>query len=174
MLYQILIKTPLYVWAILAFLVYRGAVSSRDRDMSTTRMLVIPLVMLVLSLQSIASQFGANPAAIAAWTVGAGAMMLQRWTFGGKQLTRGAAPGTVRVRGNWMPLFVMMVIFVTKYVSAVMLVIQPRIGQDALFALTTSSLLGLCSGYFLGQLVRDIATCRALREQAPAASPAGC
>jgi hypothetical protein len=54
----------------------------------------------------------------------------------------------------------MMTVFMIKYVLAVTLAIQPQMAGDVVFAATVCGLLGLCNGYFLGQLARDIAASR--------------
>jgi hypothetical protein len=160
MLQHILAKTPVYVWAILAFLIYRGVLASRDRDITVARMLVIPLLMLVLALQSIAVQFGVASVAMLAWIAAMGAVVLQRWIFGRAGVVPAAAANTVRIRGSWAPLAMMMTVFMIKYVLAVTLAIQPQMAGDVVFAATVCGLLGLCNGYFLGQLARDIAASR--------------
>lgn len=156
MLYQILTHTPVYVWAILAFLIYRGVLAAREREITVTRMLVIPFLMLALSLQAIASQFGIAGMAMLAWAVAAAAVALQRMRFGRSRASAGAAPGTVRVRGSWAPLGLMLAIFAIKYVVAVALSIQPALASRVAFAAAACGLLGLCNGYFLGQLVADV------------------
>jgi hypothetical protein len=45
--------TPIYVWALLAFLLYRGYLASKDREMSLFKVALIPLVMLGLALAGI-------------------------------------------------------------------------------------------------------------------------
>ncbi len=163
MLQQILVKTPLYVWAILAFLIYRGLLAARDRDVSVARMLVIPALMLVLALQAIAAQFGVASVGMAAWAAGTGLMLLQRWKFGVAGVTPGAAPNSVRIRGSWAPLAMMVAVFLIKYALAVVLAIRPHLADEAVFAATACGLLGLCNGYFLGQLARGLAEVRILR-----------
>ena len=44
----------MYVWAILAFLVYRGVAASRTRTASLRSLFIIPAVMTVLALLQIA------------------------------------------------------------------------------------------------------------------------
>ena len=163
MLQQILVKTPVYVWAILAFLLYRGLLAARDRDITVTRMLVIPLLMLVLALQAIAMKFGMASLGMAAWTAGLAAMVLQRRSFGLDKVTLGSSANALRVRGSWMPLAMMMLVFLIKYALAVTLAIRPQVAEDAVFAASVCGLLGLCNGYFVGQLARDLAAARRLR-----------
>jgi hypothetical protein len=167
MLYQILTHTPIYVWAILAFLVYRGVLAAREREMGAGRMLVIPLLMLALSLQSISTQFGLESVAMLAWAIGAALSALLCRVSGKGRASPGAVPGTVRIPGSWMPLALMMTIFAIKYVLAVALAIQPGLAGKALFAASACGLLGLCNGCFLGRMAVDLAAAR--QPHAPAA-----
>ena len=168
MLQQIVLHTPLYVWAILAFLVFRGIVASRDRDVTVTKLMIIPVVMLVLSLQDIAAKFGdhALAMALAAWVAGTLPVALQRWKFGHSQISKGAAPGSVRIRGSWAPLVAMMAVFMTKYLASVALAIQPGMAGNTVFVVTVGALFGACNGYFLGQLAREVSLARRLRDAA--------
>jgi len=56
----------LIVWAILAFLVQRGMIAMRDRDLEVRKLVMIPAVMLVQSLQDMSATFGLGAAALAA------------------------------------------------------------------------------------------------------------
>ncbi|VXB44778.1 DUF6622 family protein [Massilia sp. 9I] len=169
---QILTHTPVYVWAILAFLVFRGVLALRERDITITRMTIIPAVMLVLALQSIGARFGLGSVAMAAWLAGTALIALQRWTFGGSRVTAGSVPGSLRIRGSWTPLLMMLSVFVIKYAMAVVQAVQPQVALGAGFAVGTCGLLGLCNGYFLGQLARDIAAARAYAIDSPAPAAA--
>lgn len=175
MLQHILVKTPVHVWAILAILVYRGIIAARERDITVKRMLVIPLLMLALALQSIAMQFGLACAGMAAWVAGTALMVLQRWAFGRSGVKAGAMPGSLRIRGSWTPLAVMMAIFLVKYALAVALAIRPGMAENAVFAAAVCGLLGLGNGWFLGQLACDLPAARrilARRQQAKGVPPA--
>ncbi len=171
MLHQILTHTPIYVWAILAFLVYRGVLASRDREMSVGRMLVIPILMLVLSLQAIATQFGVASVAMLAWASGAAVAALLCRASGAGRASAGVVPGTLRIRGSWTPLVLMLMVFGIKYALAVALAILPGLAGKALFAAATCALLGLCNGCFLGRLAGDLAAVRHPRGFAPATMP---
>jgi hypothetical protein len=159
MLIQILTHSPLYVWAILAFLVSRGVIAMREREVQTRKLAIIPIVMLVLSLQDIGAKFGFTGMSLAAWAVGAVGIALLVWRRGGVRVTAGSAAGSVRVRGSWVPLAMMMAVFFTKYAVSVTLAIQPHARQDALFVATVCALFGVFNGYFLGRLARDLKSC---------------
>jgi hypothetical protein len=166
MLIQILTHTPLYVWAILAFLVYRGVVALRERETTLRKLFIIPVVMLALSLQDIAAKFGAGLLPWSAWAGAALAVALLVWKFSGAGISAGAASGGVRVHGSRAPLALMMAIFLTKYATAVTLAIQPQASHNPLFAVAVCALFGAFNGYFLGRLARNLHSWQQLRAPA--------
>lgn len=170
MLIHIVSHTPIHVWAILAFLVYRGMVASRDREVELRKLCIIPVVMLVLSLQDIAAKFGLDGIALAAWIAGVALALAPVLLFSADRIAAGSAPGTVRVRGSWMPLALMMAVFFTKYAASAMLAVFPQAHQNTLAAGAVCVLFGLFNGVFLGRLARDLWTHANL--QAGAAVPA--
>lgn len=163
MLTQILTHTPLYVWAILALLVYRGVIAMRDRDMAIRKLFIIPAIMLALSLQDIVAKFGGGMLALCAWGGAAVLVTLLACRYGSAGASAGATPGTLRVHGSAVPLLMMMLIFLTKYATAVTLATHPAAGQDAPFAALACALFGVGNGYFLGRLVRNVMVWRSLQ-----------
>lgn len=156
MLNQIVTHTPIYVWAILAFLIYRGVIALRTRDVAMNKLFIIPAVMLVLSLVDIAGKFGLGGMAFGMWLLGAGAMVALVWTFGAARVAPATTPGHVVVRGSVWPLVLMMAIFVTKYVTSVAVAVRPALRHDLPFTVAVCALFGVFSGYFLGRLARDM------------------
>jgi len=170
MLIHIVSHTPIHVWAILAFLVYRGMAASRDREVELRKLCIIPVVMLVLSLQDISAKFGLDGIPLAAWIAGVALALAPVLLFGADRIAAGEQAGTVRVRGSWMPLALMMAVFFTKYAASVLLAVFPQAHQNALAAGAVCVLFGLFNGVFLGRLARDLWTHANL--QAGAAVPA--
>jgi len=155
MLQQILTHTPLWVWAVLAFLLYRGLLASADREIALKRIFVIPVVMLALALQGIVSGFGAVPAAAAVWfacMLAGTALAWRAFDFGSVRID--AARRMIFQRGSWMPLLLMMGIFCTKYAVGAALSLQPRLAQQLWFAVSVCALYGLFNGIFFGQALR--------------------
>jgi len=167
MLLQILSHTPVYVWAILAFLLYRGLAASQDRVLSYRSVFIIPAVMLALGWQSVAKGFGVDTLAGAAWLLGMLAATALAWLRSGPVAVDRAA-GTVMQRGSWMPLALMLAIFCTKYAVAVALSVAPALSGDARFALPVCLGFGLFNGVFLGRLLRTVAAWNAERGAAMA------
>jgi len=163
MLIQILSHTPVYVWAILALLVYRGIAATRAREIGIRKLFIIPLIMLALSLQGITSKFGMGWLPLAAWAAGAAALTLAIWKLGRSRVSAGAAAGSVRVQGSWAPLAMMMAIFFAKYATAVTLAMHPAAAGSAVFVASVCALYGVFNGYFLGRLASDVQGWQSLR-----------
>ena len=155
MLQQIISHTPLYVWAILAFLVHRGVAASRERTMSLRAVAIIPLVMMGLALQEIDRRFGLAGVPFAAWAAGVTAGAMLAWHLAAGTVTGlDRAAGTVTQRGSWLPLALMLAVFGTRYVLAAAGAIQPSLQHSAMFAMTASLLLGLLNGLLAGRPLR--------------------
>lgn len=156
MLQQILIQTPVYVWAILAFLIHRGMVASKDRVVSYRSVFIIPAVMVALGLQSISRGFGLETLAGAAWLGGVmvGAGLAWVWA---SRVTVDRTAGVVLQHGSWLPLVLMVAIFCCKYAVAVTLAIQPALRDVSRFAIPACLAFGMFNGIFLGRLMRIVA-----------------
>ena len=172
MLIQMISHTPLYVWAILAFLIYRGVLAASTREVAFKRLFIIPVVMLALSLQDIGAKFGLGSTPLAAWAAGALCTGLLIWRLGASGIAAGSTADTVRVRGSWAPLALMMAIFMTKYATAVSMAIRPALAGHAVFMVAVCALFGCFNGYFMGRLARDAATFQRLGAARPASAAA--
>ena len=70
--YQILIHTPLWVWILLAYLVWQGIQSMQPRTTTIWRALIVPVVFIVWGISRIG--FG-HRTAHGRWSAGS----LRRW-----------------------------------------------------------------------------------------------
>lgn len=156
MLSQILTHTPMYVWAILAFLMVRGVVALRTREVAMSKLFIIPVVMAVLSLVDVAGKFGLGGLGFAVWAATTLVTVALLATFGAVRIALAATPGRVIVRGSAFPLVLMMAMFMTRYVSSIAVVVVPQLRADAGFATAVCVLFGLFSGCFVGRLARDL------------------
>lgn len=161
MLIQILRHTPLYVWVILALLVWRGLVELREREIAVPRMFVLPLVMLVLSVHDIARKFGHGAIAFTMWMAASALAAfalaaLLAWRFGRVRVTPGTAPGLVRVAGSALPMVLMLSIFALKYATSVLLAVRPELAVQPVVVALVCTAFGIFNGYFLGRLLRDV------------------
>lgn len=157
MLRDIIANTPLWVWALLAFLIYRGVLASIEREVPLKKLFIIPLVMLALSLHGIAASFGSSPAAAPVWLAGMAAGSILTWYFfNPARVSARPQRQAVALRGSWVPLMLMLGIFFTKYTAEVALVLNPALKQDGAFIAFACTLYGLFNGVFIGQLLRIV------------------
>jgi hypothetical protein len=155
MITQIITRTPIWVWVLLAVLVYFGYQQSKSRTIGLRRVTIIPVVLTALSIYGTLSAFGKSPEVILAWLAAAATLvttvMLTPLPTGTRfdHQTR-----QLHVVGSWVPMALMMGIFVNKYVVGVSLAMHPELAQNATFTLAFSALYGTFSGVFIGRAVR--------------------
>ncbi|HTD04808.1 MAG TPA: DUF6622 family protein [Undibacterium sp.] len=158
MLQQIIIHTPIWVWAILAFLIYRGVLASKDRELGLRAIFVIPLVMLALSMQGIAGSFGFNSVSAGNWLAGVLAGSALSWKLvNERNVTILPHKPGVLYRGSWGPMLLMMAIFLIKYCVNVMVAMNGQLHRDTVFVALVCLAYGLCNGLFLGKMLRVLA-----------------
>ncbi|MYM73055.1 hypothetical protein GTP56_12725 [Duganella sp. FT134W] len=138
----------------LAFLIYRGWLASQDRETSWRKVALIPLVMVGLSVTSINGHGPLGDGVWALWALGAVASAAAIWQLSRREIMVNRAAGTVLQRGSWMPLVLMIAIFVTKYAVAVLSAMHPELQHSVPFAASVAVLYGVFNGLFLGRLAR--------------------
>ncbi|MEB0029580.1 hypothetical protein QN372_02360 [Undibacterium sp. RTI2.1] len=168
MLSQIITHTPLWVWAILGFLIYRGVIASKDRVVSLKSICIIPIVMLGLSLQGMLSNFGIRPLALVSWGLSYILVTALTWKLS-KSTTVSVmrAESKVHLTGSWVPLALMMAIFMIKYCVNVMLAIDTHWKTESLFVIICCVLFGILNGVFMGKMLAIVQ--RYKEENAPTA-----
>jgi hypothetical protein len=164
----ILGHAPRWVWPLLAALILLGALQARARQATLLRATLLPVAMLALSLWGVVSVF-LSAAALAAWAVAAAAAA-------GAVLRRGAVAGArwsareqrLHLPGSWVPMMLILAIFVTKFGVGASLGLHPALSDNASFAFAVCAAYGLFSGVFAG---RALALRRLATSPAQAAAP---
>jgi len=154
MIQQIVSHTPVYVWALLAFLLYRGYLASRDREVSLLKLSVIPVVMLALSLSGMSGSGALGSGVWGVWAVGVLAGTALVWRLSSGDIAVDRAAGTIHQCGSWLPLALMVAIFFTKYTVAVVSAMHPELPHSLPFAIGVTALYGVFNGVFIGRLAR--------------------
>ncbi len=172
MLQQIILNTPAWVWALLAFLVYRGLIASTNREITLRKTLIMPLVMFVLSAQGTVSAFGLSALTASAWLLcfaAAAGLAWRRFDLG--SIVARPQRGAIFQYGSWQPMMLMMGIFLTKYAVGVLLALQPQRARETLFVLGVCALYGCFSGIFVGKMARILLIYRGAAAGARVAGP---
>jgi hypothetical protein len=155
MILQIITRTPVWVWALLALLIGLGYHQSKTRVLGLRRVMVIPAVLTLLSILGTVSAFGSSPQVLFTWLAAASLfafVVLQLPLRAGHRYD--AKTSKLHVLGSWVPMALMMGIFVNKYVVGVAFAMHPELAQNTTFALAFSALYGTFSGVFIGRAVR--------------------
>lgn len=155
MLYQILAHTPLWVWAMLAFLVYRGWSAGFDRETAIVKVALVPLLMLGLSGHGLYELAHADALALSVALTVAIASGIASWAAAGKAGTV-AYPerGRVFLRGSWFPLVMMVGVFAVKYTMGVLKAMHSSYMEGASVIIAVSALYGLFIGISAGRMLR--------------------
>jgi hypothetical protein len=146
--FRILANTPLWVFALLAYLIWQGWQARRPRTQAIWRMLVVPLVFFLMGLSRLvlARHHGLEP--LLAWLVAAilfGALGL--WS-GPKLLTVDRARGMVGRPGSAGPLIRNLTVFSVQYGVAVATAM--KLEPHAAVAIIGHAVSGASAGYFSG------------------------
>lgn len=155
MLAQIIIHTPAWVWGLLIALLWLGFSQTRTRRVTLRRITVMLVAMTGLSLYGTVSAFGLSAPVLLAWLVAASALLA---TVMQRRLPAdtGYEPEgrSFTVPGSWVPMVLILGIFLTKYIVGVELAMQPALARDGQFTLIVGALYGVFSGIFAGRAAR--------------------
>jgi hypothetical protein len=158
MLGPVLQGTPVWVWGLLASLVALGLSQVRTRTASLARVTFMPVAMTAMSLWGTSSAFASSP------MIG---YVMMAWMLAAAVSLSGIAPlsppagarydGASRsfaLPGSWVPMALIVGIFLTKYVVGVDMAMQPALARDAQYTLFAGALYGAFSGIFIGRAAR--------------------
>jgi hypothetical protein len=169
MVVNILQHTPLWVWVLFVALIALGWSQARPREVSRARAIVLPVLLIALSLVGVVSAFGLFPLALGMWVAGFGASL---WLAGDAMAVRGvawsSASGRLQLPGSWLPLTLIVSLFVLKYGAGVCLAVNPGLAANALFASLCSVAYGTFAGLFWGRArsLRGVARSGTVRQPA--------
>jgi hypothetical protein len=151
-------NTPTWVWGLLAGLTALGLSQVRDRTASLARITIMPVVMTALAIWGIVSAFSASPMfgyVMLAWMFAAAVMLALITPMSPpKGACYDAASRTFALPGSWVPMLLILGIFLTKYFVGVELAMQPSLARDGQYTLVVGALYGAFSGIFTGRALR--------------------
>lgn len=169
MILSILQHTPVWVWVIFCVVISRGLAQTRTQNVTKARAILLPVVMVALSLAGALSSFTQVALALAAWAAGFALSL----SFAGEAIVvRGASwspeTGRFQVPGSWLPVTMIVGIFVTKYVAGVCLAINPSLAANSSLTALLSLGYGAFAGVFWGRARSLLHLTRSNRTAQPA------
>ena len=154
----ILARTPVWVWFLLAGLLWLGIGMLERKTIGARRAAIMPVAMTGLSLWGTISAFSHSATygyVLLAWAVAA---VVLAAVVGMMQAPRGTSYNTHKrtftVPGSWVPLALIMGIFLVKYVVGIELSMRPELAYDGSYSLTCGAIYGVFSGLFTGRSIR--------------------
>jgi len=152
---QILLHTPAWVFLLLLGLVAFGVYQSKERSISRTRLPLLPAILVAFSGFGVWKAFGTNYVDLLGWAVGmAAAIGCYRGIRSPRTADFVPEADSYIVPGTWLPLFAILFIFATRFVTIVSLIGNPSLGKSMGFVATASACYGFGSGLFVGRALR--------------------
>jgi len=146
---RILANTPVWVFVLLAYLIWQGAQALRQRTQPIWRVLIVPLVFFLMGLSRLATTDGTGSEPLLAWLVAA---VLFAWLGLSRQPRLLAAGGGTLTRpGSAIPLVRNVTVFMLQYAVAVSTAM--KLEPHVVVAIIGHAVSGASAGYFSGWTV---------------------
>jgi len=151
-LLDIITHTPRWVFGLLAMLIVLGLMQTRTRQVRIQVALILPFIVLILSLTSVIRYVGWQIPALLCWLIGISAVIFFSIKMFNENLVRlDKSSRKLIIQGSWIPMFVILGIFLTRYALGVATAMQFEITRNPSFLLIVSLILGGWSGFFLAR-----------------------
>ena len=149
--FQIVANTPLWVWPLMALVVWLGVKGLRSRVLPLWRLAVLPVVGLILSFAGIGQ--AVQPAlALVAWLVALGIGLPLGILLGRRRVVRRLDDGRLEIAGGWFMLVFGISIFAVRYALGVVFGMAPVLKADPLWIALSGGVGGFVAGIGLGWL----------------------
>ena len=154
--FVIIANTPLWVWPLLAFLLWLGWRAGQTRVVTVRQHLLLPAAILIMSVSTLLS-FGPNLLGISIWAGGMLAGIGLGWfSHADAGLAVDREHGRLRLPGEWKTLALIIVIFAMRYYWGYKSATAPEFVAIPTITSGYIGLNGLFSGIFVGWQLRSL------------------
>ena len=157
-------QTPLWVAGVLAGLAWLGFSATRSRRVHLARLLAMPAIMGALALWGVQSAFistGQLPTLLALWALCYAAVLAVGSRLAAPAGARyDAAARSFHLPGSWVPMGLILAVFLMKYGIGVQLAMEPALAHQSRFACVVTALYGALSGLFAARSLRVLRLAR--------------
>ncbi|HWU62964.1 MAG TPA: DUF6622 family protein [Ensifer sp.] len=146
----IVTHTPLWVWLILAGLIYLGLQRTKTRELSTSRILIPAAIFGIVAISRLVLGRFAEPALLgtcAGLVVAFAMLMLVKPGRGARRTDA----GTVLIEGEWFSLGLIMAIFWVNYGIAVVSAIEPELATSDNLRFLYGFVNATSAGFMIGR-----------------------
>jgi len=148
-LLDVVTHTPLWVWALFAFVLFMGWQRTRDRIVPLWRLLVLPGLLLVLT---VSGWIGAGLDSLPAILVGFAAGGAGGWLLVHDGSARRLEGNRLWLRGDWWSFLQILFILGFRYAATVAGIVNPAFAADPVWHPLTLLISSALTGLFLGRL----------------------
>ncbi|MEH6414656.1 DUF6622 family protein [Pseudomonas sp. CGJS7] len=151
----LLTHTPIWVYALLALLIWLGAQRLRPRTTSIARVWAVPAIFIAWGLAGLFTHDGGAAAVLGHWFAGALiGVGLGAWSLSPASLSFDHRNGLVRQPGSVLPMLRMLAIFLGHYVFQAIAAASPQLRNGAM----TNDIYvsGISAGFFIGWTIRFV------------------
>ena len=151
---QTLIHTPVWVYILFAVLIALGIRAMKPRVVPLRKIFLLPIVFLVLSVHTLVTSFHITTSTVLIWigalSLGAllGGMLTANLKF---NVDREHA--LIQLPGTWITVFMILLIFITKYYFGYELATDPALAHQHEFEFSMLAVSGATTGLFVGRLI---------------------
>jgi hypothetical protein len=153
MLSLIVSHTPVWVWVLLAFLIYRGSAALSERPLLAGNVLPLPVVLTGWGAVSMVNRYGSDVGVMLCWGLG----YIALFAIGYVSVTQNGVRGTreaPRLAGSVVPLLLILSIFIVKYSVEVSFGFHPEIVGTSPVSNCVALLYGGLAGLMGGRVLR--------------------
>lgn len=148
--YQVLVHTPLWVFALFAYLVWQGIKAMQPRRTPIWRALIVPVVFIVRGVSRIGSGHQDGTWPLVAW-IAAALVLLPLGVLTPRPFDVDHTTGEIIRPGSAFALVRNLVVFSLQYTVGVITAINA--GDRALAFIAGRAISGATAGYFIGSTI---------------------
>ncbi|WP_246432490.1 MULTISPECIES: DUF6622 family protein [Xenorhabdus] len=148
-------NTPVWVWVLLVFLVFRGIKALDDREMHPSRLFLLPILFFIWAVYSVLHETVFQVSALLALIVGILAGIAIGWKLWNSQPRLRQKPESDLIirQGTPLTLILILIIFCVKFILSAMIAIHPLLMHSLSFNLLFGFVGGLSDGIFWGGML---------------------
>jgi hypothetical protein len=149
---NIILQTPIHVWALFIFLLFIGMNALVSKELSISRLMIIPFSFMTWSIFSIYKSYGTNFLLWALWLICCTVGFLILFFYTSKQKFKiNYENNKILIPGSYFSLIFSMSFFIFKYSINVCYAINPSLKMIPSFFILDIIISAIISGLFLGK-----------------------
>lgn len=149
----ILTGAPIWVWGLLALLIFVGWRATLKREVSALRYAILPLwgALAITTVAQSSPTASVWFAFAAAYAIGS---LYGWWAQGG--IILGAGNGRALLRGEWLTMALLMTMFWLRFARAAIEAISPEVMSSPTAIMAFAFIAGTAAGVFMGRSARTL------------------